>query len=154
MAAAHLLDWLDSLPDGGATAVGEHGGRVSGGQRQRIALARTLLADRPVLLLDEPTEHLDLATADALATELLTAAAGRTTLLVTHRIATLGEVDEIIVLDAGRVVERGTHAGLVAGCGPYRRMWELEGDARRFARPVTVAGVRKVDVMAPPMSAD
>jgi ATP-binding cassette subfamily C protein CydCD len=140
LAGARLLDWVDGLPDGGATAVGEHGSRVSGGQRQRIALARALLADRPVLLLDEPTEHLDLATADALAAELLTATAGRTTLLVTHRLATLGDVDEIVVLDAGRVVERGTHTRLLASGGPYRRMWDLECDARRFCDPAPLPG--------------
>jgi thiol reductant ABC exporter CydC subunit len=135
LAGARLLDWVDGLPAGSATAVGEHGSRVSGGQRQRIALARALLADRPVLLLDEPTEHLDLATADALAAELLTATAGRTTLLVTHRLATLGDVDEIVVLDRGRVVERGTHARLLDARGLYRRMWDLERDARRFCDP-------------------
>jgi ABC-type multidrug transport system fused ATPase/permease subunit len=124
LAGARLLDWVDGLPDGSITAVGEHGCRVSGGQRQRIALARTLLAARPVLLLDEPTEHLDLATADALAAELVRAAC--TTLVVTHRLATLADVDEIVVLDAGRAVERGTHAGLLAAGGAYRRMWELE----------------------------
>jgi ABC-type multidrug transport system fused ATPase/permease subunit len=132
LAGARLADWVDGLPDGSATPVGEHGSRVSGGQRQRIALARALLADRPVLLLDEPTEHLDPATADALAAELLAATAGRTTLLVTHRLATLGDVDEIVVLDAGRVVERGTHADLLAARGPYQRMWDLERDARRL----------------------
>jgi ATP-binding cassette subfamily C protein CydCD len=140
LAGARLSDWVDGLPDGGATPVGEHGSRVSGGQRQRIALARSLLADRPVLLLDEPTEHLDLATADTLAAELLAATAGRTTLLVTHRLATLGDVDEIVVLDAGRVVERGTHIDLLAACGPYRRMWDLERDARRFCEAAPDGG--------------
>jgi ATP-binding cassette subfamily C protein CydCD len=150
LAGARLLDWVDGLPDGSATAVGEHGSRVSGGQRQRIALARALLADRPVLLLDEPTEHLDLATADALAAELLAATAGRTTLLVTHRLATLGDVDEIVVLDGGRVVERGTHARLLAACGPYRRMWDLERDARRFCDPAQpTAGGGGVGALAP-----
>ncbi|MCU1628683.1 MAG: cydCD [Pseudonocardia sp.] len=150
LAAARLLDWVDGLPDGSATAVGEHGSRVSGGQRQRIALARALLADRPVLLLDEPTEHLDLATADALAAELLAATAGRTTLLLTHRLAALGEVDEIVVLDGGRVVERGTHARLLAARGPYRRMWDLERDARRFCDPAPpTGGGGEVGALAP-----
>ncbi|MHA6793976.1 thiol reductant ABC exporter subunit CydC [Pseudonocardia bannensis] len=135
LAGAGLLDWVDGLPDGLETPVGEHGCRISGGQRQRIALARVLLADPPVLLLDEPAEHLDPATGDALTTELLCAAAGRTTLLVTHRLAALEAVDEIVVLDAGRVVERGTHAGLLASDGAYRRMWDLERDAPPLPAP-------------------
>ncbi|WP_211177447.1 thiol reductant ABC exporter subunit CydC [Pseudonocardia acidicola] len=132
LAGARLLDWVDGLPAGLDTPVGEHGCRVSGGQRQRIALARALLADPPVLLLDEPTEHLDVAVADALAAELVAATAGRTTLLVTHRLAVLEAVDEVVVLDGGRVVERGTHLRLLAGGGPYRRMWDLERDTGQF----------------------
>ncbi|MEV3921340.1 thiol reductant ABC exporter subunit CydC [Actinomadura coerulea] len=123
---ARLLDWVESLPDGLATRVGEHGARVSGGQRQRIALARALLADFPILLLDEPAEHLDLATADELTADLLTATEGRTTLLVTHRLAGLDAVDEIIVLDGGRVADRGTHTDLVNRPGPYRALWQRE----------------------------
>jgi thiol reductant ABC exporter CydC subunit len=123
---ARLLDWVDSLPRGLDTHVGEHGAQVSGGQRQRIALARALLADFPILLLDEPAEHLDLATADELTADLLTATEGRTTLLVTHRLAGLDAVDEIIVLDEGRVADRGTHAGLLSRPGLYRSLWEHE----------------------------
>jgi ATP-binding cassette subfamily C protein CydCD len=82
---ACLGEWFDALPDGLDTLVGEHGGAVSGGERQRLGVARALLAGRPVLLFDEPTAHLDPATADALAGELLAATAGRTALFVTHR---------------------------------------------------------------------
>ncbi|GJF29371.1 ABC transporter [Kitasatospora sp. NE20-6] len=116
LAAARLLDWTDTLPDGLDTMVGEHGARLSGGQRQRLALARALLADFPVLVLDEPAEHLDLPTADALTADLLAATAGRTTLLVTHRLAGLDDstVDEVIVLDGGRVAERGRWSELTA----------------------------------------
>ncbi|MFD8223788.1 thiol reductant ABC exporter subunit CydD, partial [Streptomyces massasporeus] len=117
---ARLLDWADSLPDGLDTLVGEHGARLSGGQRQRLALARALLADFPVLVLDEPAEHLDLPTADALTADLLAATTGRTTLLITHRLAGLEAVDEVIVLDEGRVVQRGPEAPERAGGGAPR----------------------------------
>ncbi|MEU3362831.1 thiol reductant ABC exporter subunit CydD [Streptomyces pseudogriseolus] len=119
---ARLLEWADGLPDGLDTLVGEHGARLSGGQRQRLALARALLADFPVLVLDEPAEHLDLPTADALTADLLTATQGRTTVLVTHRLAGLDAVDEVIVLDAGRVVQRGRYEELRTVDGPLRDM--------------------------------
>ncbi|MEU2352562.1 thiol reductant ABC exporter subunit CydD [Streptomyces misionensis] len=136
LARARLLDWVDGLPDGLDTLVGEHGARLSGGQRQRLALARALLADFPVLVLDEPAEHLDLPTADALTADLLAATEGRTTLLITHRLAGLDEVDEVIVLDAGRVVQRGTYAELAAVDGPLREM------VRREARAESLVAVR------------
>ncbi|AZM54282.1 ABC transporter [Streptomyces sp. WAC 01529] len=123
---ARLDGWVDSLPDGLDTLVGEHGARLSGGQRQRLALARALLADFPVLVLDEPAEHLDLPTADALTADLLAATEGRTTLLITHRLAGLDAVDEVLVLDAGRVAQRGTYEELAAVEGPLRRMLEVE----------------------------
>ncbi|WP_328318453.1 thiol reductant ABC exporter subunit CydD [Streptomyces sp. NBC_00388] len=126
LAGARLLDWVDVLPEGLDTPVGEHGARLSGGQRQRLALARALLADFPVLVLDEPAEHLDLATADALTADLLTATEGRTTLLITHRLRGLDAVDEVIVLDGGRVVQRGPYAELAALEGPLRGMLERE----------------------------
>ncbi|MEV2203643.1 thiol reductant ABC exporter subunit CydD [Streptomyces fradiae] len=126
LAEARLLDWVDALPDGLDTAVGEHGARLSGGQRQRLALARALLADFPVLVLDEPAEHLDLATADALTEDLLRATRGRTTVLITHRLRGLDAVDEVVVLADGEVVQRGPYAELVAEEGPLRRMRERE----------------------------
>ncbi|MFS4091782.1 thiol reductant ABC exporter subunit CydD [Streptomyces sp. AF1A] len=133
LARARLLDWVDGLPDGLDTLVGEHGARLSGGQRQRLALARALLADFPVLVLDEPAEHLDLPTADALTADLLAATEGRTTLLITHRLAGLADVDEVIVLDEGRVVQRGTHAELTAVEGPLRTMMRREAKAESAA---------------------
>ncbi|MGW1809920.1 thiol reductant ABC exporter subunit CydD [Streptomyces sp. NPDC002078] len=133
---ARLLEWVDGLPDGLDTLVGEHGARLSGGQRQRLALARALLADFPVLVLDEPAEHLDLPTADALTADLLAATEGRTTLLITHRLAGLEAVDEVIVLDAGRVVQRGTYAELLAVDGPLRAL------ARREAETESLIGAR------------
>ncbi|MEV4335855.1 thiol reductant ABC exporter subunit CydD [Streptomyces sp. NPDC049590] len=136
LARARLLDWAESLPDGLDTLVGEHGARLSGGQRQRLALARALLAGFPVLVLDEPAEHLDLATADALTADLLAATRGRTTLLITHRLAGLDAVDEVIVLDAGRVAQRGPYRRLLAEDGPLRDM------AAREAAAETLAGAR------------
>ncbi|MFC8076998.1 thiol reductant ABC exporter subunit CydD [Streptomyces sp. NPDC057307] len=134
---ARLLDWVDALPAGLDTLVGEHGARLSGGQRQRLALARALLADFPVLVLDEPAEHLDLPTADALTADLLAVTEGRTTLLITHRLQGLDAVDEVIVLDGGRVVQRGPYGELVAVAGPLRRMWERErGPVGLVGRPV------------------
>ncbi|WP_026058407.1 thiol reductant ABC exporter subunit CydD [Streptomyces sp. SS] len=126
---ARLLDWVDGLPAGLDTLVGEHGSRISGGQRQRLALARALLADFPVLVLDEPAEHLDLATADALTDDLLRATEGRTTVLITHRLHGLEAVDEVIVLDEGRTVQRGPYAELATADGPLRRMLEQEREA-------------------------
>ncbi len=106
LAQARLGDWVTTLPLGLDTPVGEHGSSLSGGQRQRIAVARALLADFPILVLDEPSEHLDAQTADALIADLLAATEGRTTLLITHRLVGLDGIDEIVVLDEGQVVER------------------------------------------------
>ena len=129
LAAARLDHWVATLPEGLDTMVGEHGARLSGGQRQRLALARALLADFPALILDEPAEHLDLPTADALTADLLAATEGRTTLLITHRLAGLDAVDEILVLDAGRVVQRGTWSELTTVDGPLRDLWAREREA-------------------------
>ncbi|MEV6022989.1 thiol reductant ABC exporter subunit CydD [Streptomyces sp. NPDC052036] len=126
LARARLLDWADGLPDGLDSLIGEHGARLSGGQRQRLALARALLADFPVLVLDEPAEHLDLPTADALTRDLLAVTEGRTTVLITHRLAGLDAVDEVIVLAEGRVVQRGPYEELAAVEGPLRTMAERE----------------------------
>ena len=117
---------MDTLPSGLDTRVGEHGARLSGGQRQRLGVARALLADFPVLVLDEPGEHLDTATADQLTADLLDATRGRSTLVITHRLRGLEAVDEIVVLDGGRVVERGTHDELLALGHRYAQSWTEE----------------------------
>jgi ATP-binding cassette subfamily C protein CydCD len=137
---ARLLDWVDALPDGLDTLVGEHGAQLSGGQRQRLALARALLADFPVLILDEPAEHLDLSTADALTADLLAATEGRTTLLITHRLQGLDTVDEIVVLEAGRIVQRGPYAELATAEGPLRRMLERERAADLLGTRLSSSG--------------
>jgi thiol reductant ABC exporter CydC subunit len=126
-----LLDWVDGLPEGLATHVGECGGRLSQGERQRISLARALLADFPAIVFDEPTANLDHPTANALVRDLLTATADRATVLITHRLAALDLVDEIIVLADGVVTERGRHDQLVLAGGFYTRAWEFEHDGIR-----------------------
>lgn len=144
LAGARLLEWAEALPDGLDTLVGEHGARLSGGQRQRLALARALLADFPVLVLDEPAEHLDLATADALTADLLAAThgrtgAGRATVLITHRLKGLEGVDEVVVLDAGQVVQRGRYEELALVDGPLRGMMEREREAETGRLRLSVA---------------
>jgi thiol reductant ABC exporter CydC subunit len=126
LAKARLLDWTERLPAGLSTEVGERGARMSGGQRQRLAIARALLADFPLIVLDEPGEHLDTQTADAIVADLLAITRDTGALLITHRLAGLEEVDEVLVLDRGRVVERGAHAELLALGGRYADLWRRE----------------------------
>jgi len=124
-----LLDWVERLPDGLDTAVGEHGARMSGGERQRLAVARVVLAGFPLLVVDEPAEHLDPPTADALTIDLLDTVSGpggAGLLLITHRLTGLERVDEIVVLESGRVVERGSHAELLALGGRFASSWHRE----------------------------
>ena len=141
-ARARLLEWTDGLPDGLATRVGAQGALISGGQRQRLALARALLADFPVLVVDEPAEHLDTATADALVADLLDTTAERAVLLITHRLAGLENVDQVIVLDGGRAVERGTPCG---AAGP-RRGLRADVGARDGAADALVQAAGRVAV--------
>jgi ATP-binding cassette subfamily C protein CydC len=126
LARARLLRWVEQLPQGLDTEVGAHGARLSGGQRQRLAVARMFLADFAVAVLDEPGEHLDTATADALTADLVDVTRGRTVVLVSHRLAGMEQMDEILVLNAGRVVERGDHAELMSTGGAYAEQWRRE----------------------------
>jgi thiol reductant ABC exporter CydC subunit len=123
-ARARLLSWIRSLPRGWATPVGTHGAAVSGGERQRLALARAFLADPALLILDEPTAHLDPPARRALTADLLRATEGRAVLFITHERDGLDQVDQIVVLEHGRVAERGSHHQLRHAGGPYQRMWE------------------------------
>ncbi len=128
-----LADWLGELPRGLETEVGSHGARLSGGQRQRVALARALLADFPVLVLDEPGEHLDPTTADALTSDLLGMTSERSLVLITHRLAGLESVDEVLVMEHGRVTQRGTHDDLLGRPGRYSDLWWEEMRTERYA---------------------
>ena len=124
--AAELSSFIASLPEGLATKVGERGLKLSGGERQRVGLARALLADPRVLILDEATSALDSRTEAAIQQTLRRARAGRTTLVVAHRLSTIADADEILVLKKGRIVERGAHADLLAQAGEYAALWKRQ----------------------------
>jgi ABC-type multidrug transport system fused ATPase/permease subunit len=130
-----LSGWLEELPAGLGTEVGTHGARLSGGQRQRLAVARAVLADFSVLVLDEPAEHLEPAAADALTADLLDVTDARSLVLITHRLAGLECVDEVIVMESGRAVQRGTHDELLGQAGRYSDLWWEEMRTERDARP-------------------
>jgi thiol reductant ABC exporter CydC subunit len=132
---AQLDGWIDGLPAGMATRVGAHGSAVSGGQAQRIALARVLLADRPIVVLDEPGEHLDAAMADQVTAAALSSTQGRSVVLITHRMAHTGDCDEVLVLSGGHVVQRGTPGELTAAEG-----WYAEAAAREEGNPLPAVG--------------
>jgi ATP-binding cassette, subfamily C, bacterial CydC len=123
-ARARLLPWIRSLPRGLSTPVGAHGMAISGGERQRLALARALLSDPAVLILDEPTASLEAETRRSLLTDMLAVTAGRAVLLITHQLDELDQMDEIVVLEQGRAIERGSHDGLRRAGGRYQQMWE------------------------------
>ena len=125
---AHLKDWIDSLPQGLDTQVGEMGGRISGGQRQRIAIARALLKDAPILVLDEATSSLDVESEREVNAAIRELATGRTTLTIAHRLSTVLKADAILVLAHGRIVEQGRHEDLLARGGVYARLFELQRD--------------------------
>ena len=131
--AARIHDFIVGTPKGYATQVGERGLKLSGGEKQRVAIARTLLKDPPVLIFDEATSALDSANERAIQAELRQAARGKTTLVIAHRLSTVVDAHEILVIDAGRIVERGTHLQLLAAHGRYADMWALQQSAEQQA---------------------
>ena len=130
--AARIHDFIERTPKGYATMVGERGLKLSGGEKQRVAIARALLKNPPIMVLDEATSALDSATERAIQAELRQVAANKTTLVIAHRLSTVVDAHEILVLDQGRVVERGTHEALLARQGQYAEMWALQ-QSRDFA---------------------
>jgi len=128
--AAHIHDFITTLPDGYGTAVGERGLKLSGGEKQRVAIARALLKNPAVLIFDEATSALDSESEKAIQAELDRIQVGRTTLVIAHRLSTVMGADQILVMDAGRIVERGTHGELLAAGRHYARMWRLQQQER------------------------
>jgi ATP-binding cassette subfamily B protein len=133
--AAHIHGFINATPKGYDTMVGERGLKLSGGEKQRVAIARTLLKNPPILILDEATSALDSANERAIQAELQTVSRNRTTLVIAHRLSTVVDAHEILVMDAGRIVERGTHADLLAANGRYAQMWALQQSADQTAGP-------------------
>ena len=128
--AAHAAEFIEELPDGYDTLVGERGIKLSGGQRQRVAIARAIIRQAPILVLDEATSALDSESEGLIQTALRRLSAGRTTLIIAHRLSTVVDADQILVLEDGRVVEQGRHHQLLARGGLYAQMW-----ARQQAAP-------------------
>ncbi len=135
--AAHIHDFITRLPDGYDTLVGERGLKLSGGEKQRVAIARALLKGPRILVFDEATSALDSHTEQAIQEELARIATGRTTLVIAHRLSTIVDADEILVMEGGRIVERGAHRELLERGGAYARLWELQQREERAEAPLT-----------------
>jgi ATP-binding cassette subfamily B protein len=147
--AARIHSFISASPKGYDTMVGERGLKLSGGEKQRVAIARTLLKNPPVLVFDEATSALDSANERAIQAELASAAQNKTTLVIAHRLSTVVDAHEILVMDAGQIVERGTHAQLLAAQGRYAQMWALQ----QSAEPASETDSAVADAHAEPVPA-
>jgi ABC-type transport system involved in Fe-S cluster assembly fused permease/ATPase subunit len=134
--AAHIHEFIAAQPQGYDTVVGERGLKLSGGEKQRVAIARTLLKDPPIMIFDEATSALDSANERAIQAELKSASRGKTTLVIAHRLSTVVDAHEILVMEAGRIVERGSHPVLLSQGGRYARMWQLQHTTRESGHEV------------------
>jgi ABC-type transport system involved in Fe-S cluster assembly fused permease/ATPase subunit len=123
---AHIADFIARLPDGWETTVGERGLKLSGGEKQRVSIARTVLKHPPILVFDEATSALDSRTEKSIQAELAEISRDRTTLVIAHRLSTIVDADEILVLEHGRIVERGNFRSLIAANGKFAEMWKLQ----------------------------
>ncbi len=132
--AAHIHEFVSSLPDGYEARVGERGLKLSGGEKQRVAIARAILKNPRIMIFDEATSALDSATEQAIQAELVRIAEGRTTLVIAHRLSTVMDADQILVMDGGRIVERGTHRELLERGGAYAEMWALQQQEEEAVR--------------------
>ena len=158
---AAISGFIERQPDQYETRVGERGLKLSGGEKQRVAIARTLLKNPPIMIFDEATSALDSANERAIQAELKGVAQNKTALVIAHRLSTIIDADEILVLEHGRVVERGTHVALLGANGVYARMWRLQQDERREASPppadsaeeATVGPAEPLDVNPAPAAA-
>ncbi|NMM06665.1 ABC transporter ATP-binding protein/permease [Polaromonas sp.] len=136
--AAHIHNFIAATPLGYQTMVGERGLKLSGGEKQRVAIARTLLKNPPVVIFDEATSALDSANERAIQAELRTTAQNKTTLVIAHRLSTVVDAHEILVMDAGRIIERGNHAALLAANGRYAEMWAMQQQSQQFEDEIGV----------------
>ncbi|RYF19447.1 MAG: ATP-binding cassette domain-containing protein, partial [Comamonadaceae bacterium] len=127
--SARIHDFIASAPKGYGTMVGERGLKLSGGEKQRVAIARTLLKNPPILIFDEATSALDSANERAIQAELQSVAQNKTTLVIAHRLSTVVDAHEILVMESGRIIERGTHAQLLSQRGRYSSMWALQNES-------------------------
>ena len=138
-ALAHIHSFISATPAGYSTMVGERGLKLSGGEKQRVTIARTLLKNPPILIFDEATSALDSANERAIQAELQSVAQNKTTLVIAHRLSTVVDAHEVLVMDAGRIIERGNHAALLAASGRYAAMGALQQSSETAGSPAAPA---------------